>query len=235
MSSSPFKLAPLAIACSVLACGAPGTRPHDMSTAEHEESADREDRAAATHASGGEESSVSAGSCGSSASAAIVGGPCWATDDHPGVDRDAAMQEHRNLAAAHRAAAVDLREAEARACVGVSDDDRDMSPFDHRMDIAGTAALYEEGTTRRLVGATILFRAVRGLTADWLERVVDCHLARNASLGHDVPEMASCPLVPAGVTASVRAVGGAFAVDVRAEGEEAAREVLRRAELLSES
>jgi hypothetical protein len=47
--------------------------------------------------------------------------------------------------------------------------------------------------------------------------------------------MASCPLVPAGVTASVGPLGGAFAVDVRAEGEEATREVLRRALLVTES
>ena len=105
---------------------------------------------------------------------------------------------------------------------------------------AGLLLLYDEvlvgrETTRRLVGATIVFRPVRGLSSAWLERVLDCHLARNESLGHDVPEMPTCPLVPAGVTVNVRPVGTAFAVDVRAEGEAEAQEVLRRAQLLAAS
>ena len=83
-----------------------------------------------------------------------------------------------------------------------------------------------------LVGATITFRAVRGLTREWLQRLVDCHLARNAALGHDVPEMPECPLVPPGVTARVSSVGAGFAVEVRADTDEGAVEVLRRARSL---
>lgn len=240
MSPSPIKLAPLALTCLMGACAPPSTLPADMSTAEHEASADVEDRAVEEHASGGDDGSVSAGSCGSAAGAEMVGSPCWSTDEHAGVDRRTAMLEHRELAAAHRAAAENLRDAEARACVGLSDDDRDMSPFEHRLDIASSVELYDEvlvgrETTRRLVGATIVFRPVRGLSSAWLERVLDCHLARNESLGHDVPEMPTCPLVPAGVTVNVRPVGTAFAVDVRAEGEAEAQEVLRRAQLLAAS
>lgn len=67
------------------------------------------------------------------------------------------------------------------------------------------------------------------MTVPWLQRLVDCHLARNAALGHDVPEMPYCPLVPRGVSARVSAVDRGFAVDVRAEDPATAQEILRRA------
>jgi hypothetical protein len=99
-----------------------------------------------------------------------------------------------------------LRDAATRACVGVPNDDRDMSPFDHREDIESVAQLYSPSSggknpTRHFLGATVVFHATPGMTAQWLQRVIDCHLARNAALGHDVPEMAYCPLVPKGVSA----------------------------------
>jgi len=67
---------------------------------------------------------------------------------------------------------------------------------------------------------------------EWLQRIVDCHLARNAAVGHDMPEMADCPLVPRGAKASVRSVGDGFAVDVSSEAAESAAEIWRRAQLL---
>lgn len=193
----------------LFACTPAGTRPHDMSAAAHDEAAGSEDVAAS------------------------AGAPGWT-----GGERDeAAMAEHRRLAAVHRAAAEALREAEASACVGVSDDDRDMSPFEHTADIVGVADLEEElhagrSTVPHVVGATITIAAVRGLTAEWLRRSIACHLARNAALGHDVPEMPDCPLVPRGVTATVRSVGDAFAIDVHADTPEGVQEVLRRARSL---
>lgn len=48
------------------------------------------------------------------------------------------------------------------------------------------------------------FRPVPGLTKELFQRIVNCHLARNAVLGHDAPELAYCPLAPKGVTAEVR-------------------------------
>lgn len=76
------------------------------------------------------------------------------------------------------------------------------------------------------------FRAMPGMTAQYLQRVIDCHLARNAALGHEVPEMPSCPLVPKGVTAKVEPTSTGFAVEVRADDVETANEVLRRARTL---
>jgi len=207
------------------ACGpAPGTRPHEMSRTAHLASADAEQAASDTCAAGGAQQ-----------------GPCWTGDAHPSERRRAEMQEHARLAAAHRAAAAALRDAEEHTCVGLTAEERDESPFEHRQDIGSVRELRDtvragRAETHPLVGATVVFRAVRGLTAEWLQRVVDCHLARNAALGHEVPEMPSCPLVPPGVTARVSSVGDGFAVDVRADTTDGATEVLRRAQsLLSES
>jgi len=39
------------------------------------------------------------------------------------------------------------------------------------------------------------------MTAEWFQRIVDCHLARNASLGFSAAEMPYCPLNVKGVHA----------------------------------
>jgi hypothetical protein len=78
----------------------------------------------------------------------------------------------------------------------------------------------------------VIFRALPGMTAEWLQRLVDCHLARNAALGHDAPEMPFCPLVPKGVAATVTSTGSGFADAVRAGDTDVANDVLRRARAL---
>ena len=111
-----------------------------------------------------------------------------------------------------------------------------MSPFEHTEDIANVEQLNarvggskgQQGA--RMVGATVTFRAVEGMTAEWLQRVIDCHLARNASLGHVVPEMPNCPLVPKGVQVHVSSTGNGFAVAISSDDMETAREILARAQ-----
>lgn len=228
-----------AIASLFCACneGAEGTRPHDMSTAGHEEAARAEDRAALEQGAFAEALVARAERC--RPDAVHADGICWSDDIHPTDQHRAQAERHLRAAAAHRAAAQALRDAEARACAGIDELDRDLSPFAHREDIVSVTPLVEsvlgvgdEAPIQRTAGATIVFRATPGMTSEWLQRVVDCHLARNAALGHDVPEMPYCPLVPRGVTARVRSTGDGFAVDVRADDEGAAEEVLRRAQAL---
>lgn len=63
--------------------------------------------------------------------------------------------------------------------------------------------------------------------------MIECHLARNASLGQGMPEMAYCPLTIPGVTARVTSTGNGFGVAIRAEDPDVALEVLRRAQQLT--
>lgn len=209
------------VATLVGSCGAAaGTHPHEMSAAQHEQAGRADDARA-------DEEAVACGSTGGERGDR----PCWSI----GSERSA---EHRHVAAEHRAAAQALRDAEAQACVGIDEGDRDTSPFQHRDDIASVTRLVDsipQGDAtpiERLAGATVVFRAIRGMSAEWLQRVVDCHLARNSAVGHDMPEMPGCPLVPAGASARVRSTGDGFAVDIRAENDASAAEILRRAETL---
>jgi hypothetical protein len=108
-----------------------------------------------------------------------------------------------------------------------------MSPFHHREDIRRVEPLREKvygGSTPGLQGATVTFRAVPGLSAEWLQRLVSCHIARNGSMGHAMPEMSYCPLALKGVTASVTSTGDGFAVTIVAKDSDTAAEVLRRAQ-----
>jgi hypothetical protein len=62
---------------------------------------------------------------------------------------------------------------------------------------------------------------------------VACHLARNAAVGHEMPEMPDCPLVPKGASATVASTGSGFAVTIQSEDEGAAEDILARARRLS--
>ena len=224
------------------ACGGSegGARPHDMSAVRHEEAAGAEDERAAAHAAEYDPEATwpSSVHCGGGAWVFSLRGPCWTSNGNPTEAHRAEAERHRAAAAAHRAAAAALREVEARACIGIPDAERDQSPFAHREDIASVtelAAAVDPPATGgvRVVGATIVFRAVPGLTTELLRQTIECHLARNAVLGHDVPEMPYCPLVPPGVSALVRSADGGIAVDVRATSDDAIREVIRRAGALT--
>ncbi|HVV83383.1 MAG TPA: hypothetical protein VHE35_09900 [Kofleriaceae bacterium] len=184
---------------------AAAVRPHDMSVGQHDAAATEEDRRAET-------------------ADPTEADPHWA-------------EQHRRLAAEHRAAAQTLRDAEARACAGLSLDDRDLSPLAHPVDVSGVRRFREDvrfgrSATTRDAGATIFLAATPGLTVEWLQRIVDCHLARSAAVGHDRRDMLDCPLTLRGAQATVRSVRAGFAVDVRADDPAAASEIWRRAQRL---
>jgi hypothetical protein len=113
-----------------------------------------------------------------------------------------------------------------------------MSPFYHREDIASVARIERdvrrsEAKAGELAGARAVFRASPGMTAEWLQRLVDCHLARASALGHQMPEMSYCPLVVQGAKALVTSMDGGFAIDVTADNNTAAEEIWRRVEALA--
>jgi hypothetical protein len=241
------------LCAGALGCATPGTRPHDMSTAEHEQAAAREDEAAKQHATrydpASSEEQIRCKSLGPTAGSPALAshGPCWKSRVNPTEEHERAAERHRQIAAEHRAASQALRAAEAQACVGIEPDDRDISPFDRCEDIVSVRPLTEtsgggfnppsglgpqKAPITRKVGAVVVFRAVPGMTAEGLQQLVDCHLARNAALGHVAPEMPECPLVPRGVEARVTSTGDGFAVSIRSDDPETAREILRRAERL---
>lgn len=216
------------------ACAAKGTRPHDMAAEAHEAEAESAKASAAEHA----------GQYGPAASETTLrchagkgGRVCWSALTNPTAEHLRSAEAMSKLAAEHRAASEALRSAEAAACADLAAEDRDISPFAYTADVVAVDALtvtHGAGKTGSIetVGAVVTVRAVPGLTAEWLQRVVDCHVARAASLGHAAPGMPDCPLVPAGVSAKVASTGSGFQVEIRSADGEAAGEVLARARRL---
>lgn len=226
------------ILAGIAACGGStqGAHPHDMSLASHETMAAREENAGAAHQSQYEpEAKEQTQRCRSGIPKVGIES-CWTSVTNPTAEHLKHADEHKKAAADHRAAAQALRDAESRACVGISESDRDSSPFDHKEDIESVEPLYTQTAgklaSKKLDGALVTFRAVPGMTAQWLQRVVDCHLARNSALGHDLPEMAQCPLVPKDVTVTVTGTQTGFAAAIRSANSESAQEVWRRAQAL---
>lgn len=231
LPAAPSSIWPLTVVLILAGCAA-SVPIHSMSAAGHAAAADREEASAADHAG---KSTAGIEHCG----VPLVWGlenVCWASRVNPTAAHLREAAQHRELAAAHRAASTALRDAEARACSGISEEDRDVSPFAHREDIEGVEPLSMPLSAKsggfRAQGAAVRFRAVPGMTPEWLQRLVDCHLARNASMGHAMPEMSGCPLAVQGVTATVTSTGRGFAIQIRSDGAATALEIRRRAEAL---
>lgn len=250
------------------ACGtaAGGTQPHEKSAVEHQAAAREEAAESGKHAAQyepratGSEKRCEPGLGQPPGYPVYTNSPnlapfptypltrfCWSDELNPTASHQTRAEEHRKLAAQHRAAFETLGATEARACVGLTEADRDMSPFAHRSDIQSVSPLREKKSSHyesprpndadqvgALRGATIAFLAVPGLTAQFLQRIVDCHLARNAAIGHEAAsaEMAYCPLTERGAGASVRALSNGFAVDVQADEAAAAERIWQRAQAL---
>lgn len=230
-----FRLLPLSL-LAALGCAArnPGAQPGDMGADAHEATAVAHD-AEATAAAASYDPAATEGHrhCGGGKGDT----PCWTSITNPTESFLREAERHREMAEAHRAASQALRDAEAIACVGLAAPDRDQSPFEaHSTDIARVEPFSVQRGGKvpdeHLLGAVITLRAVEGLTAEWLQRVVDCHVARNAAVGHAMPEMVDCPLVPAGARAEVASTGSGFAVTIRSDDGAAAADILARARRL---
>jgi hypothetical protein len=138
--------------------------------------------------------------------------------------------EHRKAAEAHRKGSAALRDAEGKSCVGIAEDDRDQSPFHHAEDITRVDVI--GGAGKPETGVVVVFRAVPGMTEAGLQKVIDCHLARNAALGHQVPEMDACPLVPKGARAKVAKTADGFSVTIDADSPDGQKEIVARGKKL---
>jgi hypothetical protein len=147
-------------------------------------------------------------------------------------------ERHWQAAAEHGAAAETLMETEAVACKGVAALDRDTSPFEPRARIQSVAPIQElvrakDAVLSETLGAAITLRPEPGLTGEELRRSVRCHVARAATLGHEMPGMKDCPLVLEGVEVSVvSSTGGPSTVRITSGDRATAHEIVRRAEAL---
>jgi hypothetical protein len=165
---------------------------------------------------------------------------CWTSTSNPTLEQAQQMAELRHSAAMFRTTARALTAAEDRACAGLDQEERDVSPFYHRDDIVSVRtssekARTEKGTYVRTTGARVQFRAVPGLTAERLRLQVSCQMARAAAAGYGMPETSYCPLWLSGIEAAVFVMGNGFAVEITAEDTQTVEEIVRRAFALQDS
>ena len=219
----------------VAGCASSGTEPHAMTAGQHEAVARSEEQAAKAHSAQYDPSQYVPPTIDCPFYASATCYKFWTSVANPTERHLAEGKHHAELAMQHREASQELRDAEARACKNVPEGDRDVSPFYHRDDIV-SAGPFSEGLAlgaQRVIGAEVVFASLPGMTPEWLQRVVDCHLARNSVLGAAAKEMPYCPLAVPLVKAAVRSAGSGFAVDITSNDESSVKEVLARAQRLT--
>lgn len=165
---------------------------------------------------------------------------CWTSTSNPSLEQAEQLVELRSAAATVRSTARAMTDAEDRACAGLGQEERDVSPFYHRDDIVSARPVTEKartgkGTIMRTAGSRVHFRAVPGLTVARLRLQVDCQIARAAAVGHSMPETSYCPLSLGGIEVEVFVMGNGFAVQITAEDARTVEEILRRVQALQDS
>lgn len=209
------------------ACATPGTRPYDMSAAQHEQRAALAEAEAAEHSARYDPARRT-----SRVVCARFG--CSSQETNPtAVYREHADRLHAE-AAEHRKAAEALHDAEANVCAATGGD-QDLTPMFRRDEVERIEPIYRYtgGRSRGVEGAILVLARTTDVTADALQKKLDCHLARNAAVGFDAPDMGYCPLASRGVRAVVREGGGRLRIEITANDGRTAEEVLRRAQLLA--
>lgn len=126
-------------------------------------------------------------------------------------------------------------EIEAEACAGVSPQERDVGPLVDRTAIERVSELRERSVSGKVVshlvrGAEIVVRPQPGMTRVWLARVSRCHAVRHATT--ILPDRGTDPLAVTRAEVTVREGETAFVIAIRADDDEAAAEIVRRARAL---
>lgn len=232
----------IALCLSLAACGGASTPPPHLSAAQYDANAAREQRAADAERRQFQPNAVlreeHCPAIHSGIDADAMDLACWTSDYNPTEEHLAQAERHRKAAAQFRALSQELRDAETTACAGLSDHDRDTSPFVHVEDIVAIEPLYlpakAEPDKLERKGATFTFRPLPGMTTQWLQRVMSCHIARNDAMGHVAPDMDTCPLVPPNVQAIVKSTAAGLAVEVSSTNSASVAEIARRADALQQ-
>jgi hypothetical protein len=187
---------------------ASGEAIHPMSASEHDSIA-RTDRQRAV-----ESDSRARASCpGDESSDACH--RYWTSFRNPTRKRFEEADKYRREAERHQSASRDLRDAESRACTGLSAADRGVSPFFHEDDIVSVAKVAIDAPHDVLTGARVVFRQLPDMTPAVLQRALDCEAAHAATVGYSNLEHDQSLVAIQGVVAFVHPVETGLAVEVR--------------------
>jgi hypothetical protein len=119
------------------------------------------------------------------------------------------------------------------ACRGIPASEWSASALTNRADIMAvqeirpeTPASETESVVQRW-GARIVLQAQPGMTAEWLQRVAECHRAQ-VTVG-DPASFTDSPLDVKGARTTVQSTGNGFSVDITSGDPRVGREILARA------
>jgi hypothetical protein len=141
-----------------------------------------------------------------------------------------------------RSAVDDAAAIERKQC-GPSIDEASLAPLLTGQAIEGVEPAYlaaapsgshgAGGTYKRLAGAVFSVRALKGVSAEWLDRALECHSARRILGRVPASESPTDPFWVPGklVDIDVKSTGPGFAVSVRSVDIAEAQEILKRAQV----
>lgn len=124
----------------------------------------------------------------------------------------------------------------ARVCAGISEAEARATLEELRPDVEYVDVVRQATRTKpvieRTVGVDVYVRAKRGMTAEWMSRLVDCHMA-SENVGVACTS-AACPLHLAHVSTRVTSTADAFRIAIRSDDPKVAREIVQRSKLVFE-
>jgi hypothetical protein len=120
-------------------------------------------------------------------------------------------------------------DSKARVCDGISESAQKMGPFAYTEEITSVAPLV---VGENPVGATVTVRAGPEITAERLQRMVDCQLVHYSGQGYPESERTYSPLAVRDASARVSSTGDGYAVEIRSNDRETAGEILAAAQRL---
>jgi hypothetical protein len=136
-----------------------------------------------------------------------------------------------------RRAAADVSNEAARTCTGLSEQDRATNPLQGQVEIVAVDEIRSWPYSPKQLqawgpvqGASVTVRATPGVTEEYLERVVRCHVALAQSAGGT---SGPNPLAVPGARATVSSAGPGFRIDIVGEDKKSARTILVHANELA--
>ncbi len=250
-----MSLAKLSLGSVLLLAGCISSTPKQqplMTAAEHESRARKAEQVAQEHEKRRDPGAYNIQRCGAPPSTPVVlpppgvpggvNGPSVSTSFSPcspsaiNLDRDHETEATRQrwIAAKHRNEAAKIRAREAKACQGLSDDERTADLLVPQQELVAVRELPDYSRTGKASdirgGASLLLRSETGQNARQVEQRLQCRVARAAVNSRS--ELESSPLAVPGAEANVIETDDGWLVEVTANNRKTVQEIKRRAKAL---
>ena len=148
--------------------------------------------------------------------------PCFDVTDESAVHHRYAADPARQSATKDEKIVANLAATELHSCHGIPEREREHSAFTHKHAIASVSP--------RKGGVLIAFKQTAGLTAQWMERDIQCHQARFATLGQPASYLPDDPTLVPGAHVTVTERDHRIEVLIETPDADSAQLALQRAQ-----